>query len=127
MASNNPVTTDGLSVRLQRLARHGYAYRNDENEVHLTLPERLPHVLSDDTMTYVCTGEERLQDIAARMYRGLLDNPVDAAEIIAQFQESPIIDVSVPIEANRVLMLPSLTYIQEIAYGDSLTEYPEIA
>jgi hypothetical protein len=127
MASNNPVTTDGLTVKLERLARHGYAYRNDDNEVHLTLPERLPHVLSDDTVTYVCNGTERLQDIAVKMYKGLMDSPIDAVEIIAQFQEDPIVDTSIPPVANRVLMLPSLGYIQEIAYGDSLTEYPEIA
>lgn len=127
MASNNPVAIDGLTIRLDRLARHASAYQNELGEIHLTLPERLPHVTSDEDVTYVCSGAERLQDIVCKMYHGLLDHPIDAVEIVAQFQEDPIVDTSVPPEANQVIMLPSLNYIQEIAYGDPLTEFPEIA
>jgi hypothetical protein len=112
---------------LERLARHATVYKNSLEELHLTLPERLPHVLSEFVTTHVCKGEERLQNIANKYYRGLLEFPLDAVDIIAQFQEEPIIDTSVPLEPNRVILIPPLSYIQEIAYGDSLTEYPTIA
>jgi len=114
-----------LSLHLPWLARHGQSYQNADGEVHLTLPERLPHEDRDDTITHVCKAGERLYDIAIHYFKDSMgDYAVDCWEIIAQFQEDPIIDGSVLLESNRVLLIPSDEYIQEVALGDPLHEAP---
>lgn len=115
-----------LTVYLPWLARHGQAYQNAAGVIHLTLPERLPHVIRDDSVIHVCKGDERLQDIAVYYYRDTYENAVDMWEVIAQFQEDPIVDGSIPLPANRVLEIPSVEYIQEVALGEPLHEYPAI-
>jgi hypothetical protein len=119
--------SDSSGLYLERLARHANVYKNALGELHITVPERLPHLLSDGVQTHICKGEERLQNLANKYYKGLLEAPIDAVDVIAQFQEEPILDTSVPLEPNRVLLIPPASYVQEIAYGDSLTEYPELA
>jgi hypothetical protein len=120
------MTTAALTTYLPWLQRHGQIYQNDADELHITVPERVPHVLRDDTVVHICKADERLQDIAVYYYKNSIEAPVDCWEIIAQFQEDPIIDGSVPMEAGRVLLIPSLAYIQEVALGDPLYEYPQL-
>lgn len=115
-----------LTVHLPRLLRHGYAYKNDLGEVHTSIPERLPHIEYDSAIPHICKGGEYVQDLAVLYYKAILDYAVDAAEIIAQYQDDPIVDISVPLDANRVIMIPPLLYIQEVAYSDSLAETPRI-
>ena len=120
------VPTAALSIDLPWLARHGQGYQNALGEIHLTLPERLPHVERDDTVTHICKSGERLQDIAVYHYKETYSNAVDMWEIIAQFQEDPIVDGSLLMEAERVLLIPSPEYILEVALGDPLHEYPRL-
>jgi hypothetical protein len=123
-----PTTTiDGLSVYIDRLQRHGAPYRNDDGETHVDLPERLPHVHYEQATTFICGGGERLHDIVIARYNGIVEDPIDMLDIVAQYQEEPILDTSIPLPAGLVLELPPPLYRQDVAYGDSLAEYPKIA
>ena len=115
-----------LTLTLQWLNRHGQAYKNEQGEIHVTLPERLPHMDRDDTITHVCKRGERLQDLAVHYYKEYFENAVDCWEIIAQFQEDPIVDGSSELQVGRVLAIPSADYIQEVALGDPLHDYPQL-
>jgi hypothetical protein len=115
-----------LSIRLERLARHATAYQNYLGETQLTTPERLPFVEYDGAIPHICKGDEYLQDIANLYFRNLIDYPVDIAEIIAQYQEDPILDLSIPLSTNRVISVPPLSYIMEVAYGESLADNPKL-
>jgi len=126
MATNNPAP-EALSAYLTGLLRHGTLYLNDLGETHVFLPERIPHVEDDRAVTHVCNGNENLFDIVVNFYRRKVRSPIDVVEVVAQFQEEPIIDYSVPLAAQRVLMLPSVAYIQDVAFGDSLAEFPKIS
>lgn len=121
-------TTDtGLSLYLAGLARHSYAYKDvATGKVYLALPERLPFQIRDDTDIYICKGGEYLANLAVSAYSNLFMFPIDLVSIIAQFQEEPIIDTSIPLSTRDIILFPSPEYIQEVAYGDSLTDYPKI-
>ena len=127
MATNNPTAVDSLNVLLPGLYRHGRAYRNSDGEVHIYLPERLLYLEEYEPATHVCRGGERLQDIAVERYKGLVKDPLDMVDIIAQYQQDKIIDTSIRMRQGTVLLLPSLSYVREVAYGDSLAEFPKIA
>jgi hypothetical protein len=116
--------TASLTQYLPWLQRHGEIYQNSADEVHISRPERLPHVQRDDTIVHICKEGERLQDIAVAYYKDAFAEPVDMWEVIAQFQEDPIVDGSVPPGADRVLLIPSAEYVKEVALGDPLHEYP---
>jgi len=126
MTTNNP-PPEAIAPFVSGLLRHGEAYVNDLGETHISLPERLPHVVDERSVTYICGGAERLHDIVIEHYDGKITDPIDAVEIVAQYQEDPIIDYSLPLHAGRVLLLPPPSYIQDVAYGDSLSEFPKIA
>jgi len=115
-----------LSLNLSGLSRHGYAYTGVDGKLYLSLPERLPHEDDSDAVPYTCRGSEYLTDIANAYYAKLFRRPEDVAEVIAEFQEDPIVDLSIPPPQGRVLMLPSPDYIMAIAYGESLSEIPEM-
>ena len=53
-------------------------------------------------------------------------SPWSMAEVVAQFQPRPIIDLSVPVEAGRVLYLPDPDWIEAVVYGETLTEVPDL-
>jgi len=114
-----------LDLFLGGLLRHGTPYISSyDGRVHLSLPERLPFTQRDDTKTHICKGHENCYDLAVSYYPRVAD-PAERAEIIAQFQEDPILDLTVPLPQGRLVLIPSESYIQFIAFGDSLTEYPE--
>jgi hypothetical protein len=116
-----------LNPDLSWLNRHGDVYQNEDGELHLTLPERLPHQVRDDTFVHPCKeGGEYLLDIAVYYYKNQIANPVDCWEIIAQFQEDPIVDGSVPLPGGTALQIPSIEYIIEVALGEQLRQYPEL-
>lgn len=122
-----PDTADTeFEVVLPWLQRHGRAYVNNAGEIHITLPERLPHVERDDTVVHVCSEGEYLQQIAIQHYKDRIPNAVDCWEIIAQFQEDPIVDGSMPLRANQIILIPSVGYIHEVALGDPLHEVPKL-
>lgn len=118
--------TAPISLFLPGLSRHGYAYEGADGKIYLSLPERLPHEPREDSIPYECNGSEYLFNIACAFYRGLFKNPEDVAEIIAEFQEDPIIDISVPPPQGTILQLPSPEYILQYAYGDSLSDIPDL-
>ena len=117
--SNAPLTT-----YLPWLQRHGRIYQNDLGEIHITVPERVPHIMREDTIVHICKEGEYLQNIALLYFKNDFENAVDMWEIIAQFQEDPIIDGSIPMTQGRILEIPSAEYIKEVALGDPLYEYP---
>lgn len=115
-----------LSANLPGLARHGKVYKNANGELHVSLPERLPHVTDDETIHHVCKAGERLQDLAVAYYKDKLEDPVDYWEDIAQFQEDPIIDGSTTLKDKQIVLIPSVAYLQQARHGDSLSEYPRL-
>jgi len=115
-----------ISLVLERLERHALPYRDeDTGRVYLTLPERLPHDDTDEPATYVCRGHENLLDIAVLHYRKFYAHPADLWQVIAEFQEEPIIDPFTPPPQGRVILVPSPSYIEEVGYGEPLTDTPE--
>lgn len=115
-----------LNLYLPWLARHGKAYQNELNEVHISLPERVPFVERDDSIIHICKEGEYLPQIALHYYRNRLADPLLAWEVIAQFQEDPIVDASLPLKAGTVLLIPSVEFVQQVALGDPLHEFPEL-
>jgi hypothetical protein len=115
-----------LGLYLPRLLRHATAYVNEDGEMHLTLPERVPYVEYEDTETHICTGEY-LHSVVVNHYKNTLLEPLEAVEVVANYQPDPIVDWSVPLEPGRILLLPPAAYFHEVAYGESLTESPDIA
>jgi len=126
MATLNPAP-NVINQYLSGLLRHGTVYQNSLGETHVYLPERLPHSHDEMVRTHVCRGAENLFDICVQHYKSRVRDPIDTVEIVAQYQEDPIIDYSIPPPAGTVLQMPSPAYIQDVAYGESLTEFPVIA
>jgi len=117
-----------FGINLHGLERHGEPYADEEDRVFVSLPERLPSMERDDSGIHVVQSEdgETLMDIAILYYKGLFRNPVDMWEVIAQFQEHTIVDPSVPLSRGTVLLIPSTEYISDVAFGDSLSEFPQL-
>lgn len=115
-----------LSAYLPWLARHGEAYLNELGETQLTITERLPSVSYDEAYTHIVKEGETLIDIAVRYYQNQTENPADCWEIIAECQEDPIIDGSVPLRAGQLILVPPPAFIQEIALGPSLRDTPQL-
>lgn len=119
-------TEEPLGILLTELERHGTPYTKDDGTVHLSLPERIPYIERDDNDLYVCTGGETLLDIALMAYRSYYESPVDHWQILQQYQEDPILDPSALLPRGLVLVLPSPDFIEEVPFGENLTEFPQI-
>ena len=120
-------TLEPLSIYLTGLAVHGSPYRDPvTSEVYLSLPERLYFESRPDSKTHICKSGETCLSIAIRYFSRLFRHPVDSADIIAQFQEPAILDISQSLPQGFVVMIPSSGYINEVAYGNSLVETPKI-
>ena len=117
---------DFLGVDLLELERHGIAYTKSDGTVRLSLPERVPYVQRDDNDHYVCRGGETLIDVAIMAYKKFYQHPMDQWPILQQCQEDPILDPSLPLPQGLVLVVPSPSFNEEVAYGEDLTEYPQI-
>jgi hypothetical protein len=117
-----------FGVNLHGLERHGEAYADENDRVFISLPERVPPMERDDSGVHVVQsdGGETLMDVAILYYKELFQNPVDMAEIIAQFQEHTVVDMSVPLDQGTILLLPSVEFIADVALGDSLSEFPQL-
>lgn len=118
--------TTNLNLYLPWLARHGQAYQNALGEVHISLPERIPFADRDDVITHVCKEGEYLPQIALHYYKNKLPDPILAWEVLAQCQEDPIVDGSLPLRSGTVLVIPHPDYIEQVALGDPLHEFPEL-
>lgn len=117
--------TERLGIVSSGLDRHSTFY--DEGGIlYQTVPERLPSELREDSITHICSGGEYLVDLACKYYGKYINDPVDYYIIIAQFQEYPIQDPLAPLEEGQIIMIPSIQYINDVAFGDSLEEDPEV-
>jgi hypothetical protein len=115
-----------FGVNLHGLERHGEVYVDDDGKVFLALPERLPFMDRDDTGIHIAQGDETLMDIATLHYKGAFKQPLDLVEVLAQFQEHTVVDFSIPLASGTVVLLPSMEYITDIAFGDSLLEFAQV-
>jgi len=114
-------------IYLKGLSRHSTVYEDTtRGELHLTLPERLPYEPTDDCWIHICHGDERLFDIAIAYFKDAYQDAVDLWETIAQFQEEPIQDPFVPLPEGKVLLIPSVNYIETTVFGEPLTQWPQL-
>lgn len=115
-----------FAVYLKGLERHGTAYADAQGRVYLSLPERLRHEERSDTIYHVARSGEYLCDLAAAYYAKYYERPLELVPVLAQFQEYPIVDASLPLEEGQIVEIPSVVWIESEAYGDPLTETPQI-
>lgn len=108
------------------LYRHSTVVSLDDGSVVYRLPERLRYLPMDGTISHVCVNGELLWDIAVLYYGRWRSRALDLWEVLAQFQPSPILDASVPLKSGKVILVPPVEYIEEIAYGTSLATLPAI-
>lgn len=106
------------------LYRHATILKYGDGGLIFTVPERLPYIERDDTTLYVTRGGEYLWDIAIKQYGRSVPKAWDLWQVIAEFQPEPIQDSSLPLAAGKELYLPSVQYINEVAFGDSLANLP---
>ena len=120
-------TVSTYMVYTALLYRHAQAFRKDDTGVtYWGLPERLPYEDRSDTIIHRCFGGEFLWQLAEDYYGDAVGLAADYGDIIAQFQPVPIIDRSVPMRAGQDVLIPSLEYIEEVAFGESLLEVQEL-
>jgi hypothetical protein len=109
------------------LGRHGQVYRDlGTGKVYVTIPERIPNVEEPDNRIHVCRGGETILDVTVLFFKDVFPCPVDIWPVVAQFQEEPILDPFLPLDSGRVLTIPSPDFVRNVAYGDSLAEFPVI-
>jgi hypothetical protein len=118
-SANNELYVPGLY-------RHGFLVVAETGETYVTLPERIRFQVRDDTTLYTADGGEYLFMVAQLAYGGDYGSCMHLPEVIAQFQPSPILDVSVPLRAGQQVYLPSVEFIDGDVYGESLAEVPEL-
>jgi hypothetical protein len=106
--------------------RHARAIQFDDGRIIFRLPERIPFEDRDDSILHISNGRERLWDLAQLYYGSEVRDAIDLWEVIAQFQPEPIQDPSIPLQAGLSVLIPSLEYIEDVAFGDSLSDVPEI-
>jgi hypothetical protein len=126
--ANSASRSDLAAYDVGGLGRHGYIYEGTDGRMVLSVPERLPNlemVGEAFPEAYECKGWELPMSLPGMFYRGILGRPIDAWEIIAQFQEDPIEDPFEPLARGRIIMIPPIEYFS-IAYGSSLSEQPEL-
>lgn len=111
------------------LYRHALVMRDpdEDNELIFLLPEQVEYQPHDGMTVFAVEVAQTLQEICMAHYGATsVRYPWRTAEIVAQFQPSPILDLSVPIQTKRMLYLPSVDWIDAVAYGDTLTEVPDL-
>lgn len=115
---------ESYGLYVSSLYRHAYAVQEDDGTVVLMLPERLPHEDLDGTTLHIVSEGERVYDLANLYYKRTARSAVDMWDVIAQFQPTPILDPSVPLKVGTEVYIPPDDYVEEVAYGPSLTEAP---
>jgi hypothetical protein len=113
-------------VAISGVYKHAPLGRRDDGSLIFMLPERIPFDPDDDYTMHVCQGGERLRDLAIRYYKDVMYSPLDLWLIIRDFQPEPIQDASVPLKAGTIIYIPSSEFIEEVAYGDPLSDAPEV-
>lgn len=117
---------DNVAVFSTGLYRHAQAFKKSDGTLYYSNPERIPYEERDDTIIHTCYGGEFLWDLAILYYKDAYPTPLDLAEVIAQFQPDPIVDWSVPMIRGREVLIPSVEYLEEVAFGDSLLDQQEL-
>lgn len=105
--------------------RYELCYQAQIGDTLRTLP-RAKYGYRDftDNQTYVVSERESLFTIASRFYRGKLKRPSMWYWVIADFQPTPIIDVTRTIEAGTKLIIPSVnTILNQIMSANRIPEF----
>jgi len=122
MAADTSLATFSLGG----LYRHGYVYEGVDGRLYISVPERMPALEIVDGYYPVVHesrgGGETLMNIAIRYYKGILGVPLDAWEVVAQFQEDPVLDPFVPLARGRLLQIPPSSFYSSVVYGTPLSE-----
>jgi len=122
--ANTAATPATASV--SSLYRHSRLTQKEDGSVFFTLPERVSFDDQDDVTTHIANGQEFLWDIAQQYYKRVYVSPLDLWEVLMQFQPEPIQDPSVPVPLGQEVYIPSLEWIEEVAFGQSLADVPEL-
>jgi len=115
------------TVFLRGLAIHGMVYADESTgAVHLTIPERLPYDVNNEWPLHICKEGDTLFNLAIAYYKDVYPVPCDLWEVIAQAQEYPIVDPSIPLPEGLILQIPTPDYLSATAFGQSLSSTPLI-
>jgi len=133
---------NAISITLAWLERHGVAYSlgseaasiGAEGVLVCELPERLPPLDTEvwDHKLHECREGETLFSVAQRYYgrSGLVSWPVGLYEVILQVNSwrglGPALDPFKQLPIGKILIIPGVDFIREVAFGDSLREGPEV-
>lgn len=120
-------TVSSVAVFAAGPYRHAQAFkRSDTGVLYFGNPERIPYEDRDDTTLYVCYGGEFLWDICVDFYKHAYPNPQDLVDAVAGFQPVPLVDWSTPFPAGKALYMPSIDFIEETVFGDSLLDVQDL-
>lgn len=97
-----------------------------EGQLIVTLPEQISQFDADNTKVHVTVGGEFLHGIVVSAYYRVMHNPLELIDFIAQFQSPPIIDLGEPLDPGTEILLPSPMALEEIVYGESMSDAPEV-
>jgi hypothetical protein len=118
---------ENLAVFSAGVYRHAQAFRvEDSGKLYFGNPERIPYEDRSDTTLYTCYGGEFLWELCVEFLKDAYPNPADLAEFVANFQPTPIVDWSVPLRAGQKIYIPSVDFLEEVAYGDSLLDVQDL-
>lgn len=107
--------------------RHsGLTFDDREAQLVCTLPEAIPFRSSEDPTVHTANGLELLHDVLVRHYGRAFQQPLNLLDFVCQYQPTPLLDVSTPLPYGLEVYLPSPVYLNEVAFGDSLAEIPQI-
>lgn len=113
-------------VSVPTLYRHARLLQYTDGVVAFTNPERLKFSEYYVSSVHLCSGEQYLWDIAIQHFGQAFLSGIALHEVIAQFQPEPIQDYSLKIKEGAEIYIPTRDYIEEVARGESLAEYPEL-
>jgi len=100
-----------MPPRLNTRYQYCRAFQDDELRWYLEVPRPFRFSPEADNLPYKVKTGDTLQVLAYRFYRGL-DNAPQFWRAIAEFND--IIDVTIPLEVGKLLIIPSLRWIQEV-------------
>lgn len=108
------------------LYKHARVVQDDQDRIFFLTPERVGYEVREDTITHICSGFEDVMDLTVAYFKDLINNPLDMWEVVAAFQPYPIQDPHVPLKQGSELLIPSMDFVREVAFGPSLADAPEI-